>query len=790
MRGTIHNYLKTQNTNVSSNITITSHCLCTMVSSGKHPRSVSQSFSESEWESDSNPPHKRPRARYRPSMTIDWREEICRFLGRSSKLDDNEILDELDMVSTELVELRRISSKQLAPPKPPDYQVIYRVRCQQSNEDELYLDTPWVVNSGPSNAHLRGSNKIHNFELHVERNKEMTFLIFREFECCGSISRDTNLTQGVGFDIQAKDLLVKEYVSNISNEFRLALTELCGSALSDTAHLDFMNEEIDQIDHPYLWWFQARSSLEEVGAQISPDLRLHLDVFRCYLDKCLGDEWATVDRLLSSNHITAAYIHYLFAPQQICILNAQDRSISSLEAFTTTNWLDVPNRCIEGTKWTFDGNFEKKHVRFVLEKPPSRTRKFPIRDLSIYPALFADKDDLKALRERGEMFWKCRHRNYVCYKGAELDGAHNMSDPRFMIDTATFKQMHPPNEGQRDIPNRDDLGHEIMSQDEPVLHDDFFMCLPTTLSGFNMQKKEWVTLRVAFIEDVKWNDEAFKLLVIDESTKELIQAVVTNQLQAEDHTDMIRGKGNGLFILLHGGPGTGKTLTAESVAEIARKPLYKVTCGDIGTKAEEVEKYLEVVLLLGKTWGCVVLLDEADVFLEQRSLSNLERNALVSVFLRVLEYYDGILILTSNRVGTFDEAFRSRIQLTLRYENLNQDQRHKIWENFFRRLKTLESSKMAVASSPLPTRSKSGYGFDFNDIRAHISELAERNLNGREIRNAISTARQLAMYKKEPMKYKHLERVIKETSKFEAYITELNRGFSSDEISKDKGERL
>lgn len=66
------------------------------------------------------------------------------------------------------------------------------------------------------------------------------------------------------------------------------------------------------------------------------------------------------------------------------------------------------------------------------------------------------------------------------------------------------------------------------------------------------------------------------------------------------------------------------------MAEISRKPLYKVTCGDIGTKAEEVEKYLEVVLLLGKTWGCVVLLDEADVFLEQRSLSNLERNALVS----------------------------------------------------------------------------------------------------------------------------------------------------------------
>jgi hypothetical protein len=50
--------------------------------------------------------------------------------------------------------------------------------------------------------------------------------------------------------------------------------------------------------------------------------------------------------------------------------------------------------------------------------------------------------------------------------------------------------------------------------------------------------------------------------------------------------------------------------------------------------------------------GIVVLLDEADVFLEERDVKDLNRNALVSVFLRALEYYDGILILTSNRVGT------------------------------------------------------------------------------------------------------------------------------------------
>ncbi|KAI1423327.1 ATPase [Xylaria sp. FL1777] len=691
----------------------------------KHPQPSSQSSSESEWEPGSTRPLKGSRTRHRPTMTIDWREEICRFLDCRSELTNNAILNELDRVSSELMELRQLSSKQLAQPKPPDYQVINRVRCRQSDDDELYLDVPWVVNSGPYKAHLRGSNKIHNFELHHERNKEMTFLVFREYECCGPRS------MGVSHRQDAKDLLVKEYVSHLSDEFRQALVELCDLALGETAHPNFMDEEVDQIHHPYLWWFHARSSIREKEIQMRPDSRLHLDIFKSYLDTCLGEEWADVDLLLSNRYITPAYTHYLFVPEEICILNLQNRSKSLLEAFTATDWLDVPTRSISGTKWTFDGNFEKKNMRFVLKHPPSLTGKFRVQDLSIYHRRLADENDIKAIRERGEMFWKCRRRNY--------------SDPRFMVDTATFKQMHPPNEEESQVPNHDDLGPELMSQDKPSLSDTVFLCLPTTLSGFNMQKKEWVTLRVDFIEDVKWNEEA--------------------------------------------GPGTGKTLTAETVAEIARKPLYKVTCGDIGTKAEEVEKYLEVVLLLGKTWGCVVLLDEADVFLEQRSLSNLERNALVSVFLRVLEYYDGILILTSNRVGTFDEAFRSRIQLTLRYENLNPNQRHKIWENFVTRLETLESSKTALASASSPSQAISGFGFDFVDIRAHIAELAERNLNGREIRNAISTARQLAMYKKERMSYKHLERVIKETSKFEAYVTELNRGFSSDEISKDKGER-
>lgn len=273
---------------------------------------------------------------------------------------------------------------------------------------------------------------------------------------------------------------------------------------------------------------------------------------------------------------------------------------------------------------------------------------------------------------------------------------------------------------------------------------------------------------------MEWNDRAFERLVADEETKEMIQALVTNQLATEKGTDLIDNKGNGLILLLHGPPGTGKTYTAESVAEIARKPLYPVTCGDIGTKPEAVEKYLGSVFHLGKTWDCVVLLDEAEVFLEQRTLNDLERNALVSVFLRTLEYYDGILILTTNRVGTFDEAFKSRISLALRYEKLNKNQRKQIWQNFFSRLRDLGEQESV----------------DLDDLESHVDELASYPMNGRQIRNSISTARQLAKYKKTRMKSDHLKRSITLADKFDKYLAEVREGDTTESPATRKDGRL
>jgi SpoVK/Ycf46/Vps4 family AAA+-type ATPase len=108
----------------------------------------------------------------------------------------------------------------------------------------------------------------------------------------------------------------------------------------------------------------------------------------------------------------------------------------------------------------------------------------------------------------------------------------------------------------------------------------------------------------------------------------------------------------------------------------------QISAGELSTDAAKLEGQLSRIFKTASHWNAILLLDEADVFLEKRSSDNLARNSLVSVFLRKLEYCQGILFLTTNRVSQFDEAILSRIHIMHRYEDLTKDARRQVWRNF------------------------------------------------------------------------------------------------------------
>ena len=137
------------------------------------------------------------------------------------------------------------------------------------------------------------------------------------------------------------------------------------------------------------------------------------------------------------------------------------------------------------------------------------------------------------------------------------------------------------------------------------------------------------------------------------------------------------------------------------------------------------------------------------------------------VFLRTLEYYDGILILTSNRVGTFDEAFKSRIQVALHYPPLDRVSRKKIWQNFFNMLRTGQGE------------------VNLDSFDQHLDELAELEMNGRQIRNSITTARQLALFKNQTLDWEHLDQSISTAQDFNIYLHTIH-GHSDEQWAREE----
>ena len=148
--------------------------------------------------------------------------------------------------------------------------------------------------------------------------------------------------------------------------------------------------------------------------------------------------------------------------------------------------------------------------------------------------------------------------------------------------------------------------------------------------------------------------------------------------------------------------------------------MYSVGVGELGTDASTLEKELSRILDVAHTWGAVLLLDEADAFLERRTIHDLQRNALVSIFLRLLEYFQGILFLTTNRVESFDDAFKSRIHIALRYENLDKKARKTIWKTFLERVAREEREPGEAARDVVNSEA--------------LEDLARHEINGREVR--------------------------------------------------------
>ncbi|KAI3395537.1 hypothetical protein diail_1254, partial [Diaporthe ilicicola] len=281
--------------------------------------------------------------------------------------------------------------------------------------------------------------------------------------------------------------------------------------------------------------------------------------------------------------------------------------------------------------------------------------------------------------------------------------------------------------------------------------------MPLRVFVYSLRKRKFVPVDGRQLTRIPLETGAFDQLQLPIEHKHIIQAAVQSHLRrqlierkiekkgdAQLRTqDFIPGKGRGLLIMMHGEPGVGKTATAEAVAQVTRRPLFPISCSDLPINWN-FEDMLDEIFRLAHLWDCVLLMDEADVILSTRSTYMGSSNAHVSIFLKKLEYYKGILMLTTNRIGKLDPAMSSRIHIILHYKRLGPTEIERIFRTNIKMLQESEQQQYEAGSGERPLFIVEADVMKFAVEHCTKHPKGKGAWNGRQIRNAFLVAAALA----------------------------------------------
>lgn len=255
---------------------------------------------------------------------------------------------------------------------------------------------------------------------------------------------------------------------------------------------------------------------------------------------------------------------------------------------------------------------------------------------------------------------------------------------------------------------------------------------------FNLKDHSGYSVHTSTLTPYVYDRGLINKLILSKEVKELIE--ILGKGTAEGLGDIISGKAEGIIVGCVGEPGLGKTLSAEVYSEFLERPLYSVQCAQLGVDPTTVEKKLTYVLENAQRWKAVLLLDEADVYIRQRG-HDIHQNAIVGVFLRVLEYYRGIIFMTTNLKDSIDDAIESRFSAKIEFYYPISEQARTIWE-----IQMIN------------------HGWKIDDkTSGMIGAMVKKNpnLSGRSIRNLMKLSTLLARYRKSDISLEILEQASK-----------------------------
>lgn len=340
-----------------------------------------------------------------------------------------------------------------------------------------FLDAPeWIGAIDQGTLHCKVP--IQNFDLFLEKNKDIAFIVFKTYAVSNSeryhIASETD---------DPPEITINETIKPITKELVAAVRLLLGSRdeYADLWH-DF--KATSELSAPYLFVYHQRGYTDTQSDTPKKASQEQLTLLWNYIIQKHGNEYTTADALLSSGKITSAYVKYLFKPGDILVQRKADfclgwvakswakhvqtyqtsranartkvtstpqiplygSEMASKEAVNERVW--VQTWTIPAWNWCFDGSFQRNHdelsFSIVTEDDPgpgpsttyaskarakgdaSAPEGIPISDLEVFPIRYAPQEVTRQLRRRGKAFWNCRNRKLVSYEEHANDSQGSM----------------------------------------------------------------------------------------------------------------------------------------------------------------------------------------------------------------------------------------------------------------------------------------------------------------------------------------------------------------------------
>ena len=305
----------------------------------------------------------------------------------------------------------------------------------------IYTDPPELIHRNTGAPYLRCNNPLVNFELYLALNRDISFVVFRNYKRRAEL-QSPNKKYGKPEPFSETILPVCEDLKGViayflrGDEFRSMYTDY---------------ENTGEVQSPYLFVYHNRGAGEsEIKRGLSSEAQRQFDLFMDYVQEACGSDYTAADLLLEKGKIRPEYVQYLFKPNEVLVLNKNKEHVGYLAKDWPSRSMDIggSNPCwwIGVQTWEFDGDFYKSHTRLSFEVPPSQhamemlsslevdnlsddsspplhhsgsDKECSITDLAVYPVKYAPEHLFRKLQRRGRIFWTFRTQKYVSYQATE-----------------------------------------------------------------------------------------------------------------------------------------------------------------------------------------------------------------------------------------------------------------------------------------------------------------------------------------------------------------------------------